>query len=150
MLDLGSTSLVISPEAAKVFRVPVVKRTIPGKASDVRGTKIITEGLSFRNHRTLDQNDHAFEVMKTSTEYDTLIPAWYLNQHKAQGITEEDLHFSLCLENCFGHGKIHSEYSITYDKRVAFRADAIHIEEVLFNNPDLLKKLPPQYHKWLL
>jgi hypothetical protein len=27
--------------------------------------------------------------------------------------------------------------------------DAIHIGAVLFNNPDLLKKLPSYYHKWL-
>jgi hypothetical protein len=95
ILDLVSTSFAISPEAAKVFRVPVVKRQIPARASDVGGTKIITEGLftiplglSFRNHRTVDENDHAFEVMKTLSEYDALIPAWYLNKHKAQGITE--------------------------------------------------------------
>jgi hypothetical protein len=45
MLDLGSTSFVISPEAAKAFRVPVVTRTIPARASDVGGKWIITEGL---------------------------------------------------------------------------------------------------------
>src|SRR5258705_4737921 len=59
MLDLGSTSFVISPQAAKAFKVPVVKRIIPAKASDVGGTTITTEGLftiplglSFGNHRT--------------------------------------------------------------------------------------------------
>jgi len=30
------------------------------------------------------------------------------------------------------------------------RPDVIHIGAVLFNNPDILQKLPPQYHKWLL
>jgi len=44
MLDLGSTSFVISPDAAKAYRIPVVKRTIPAKASDVGGTTIVTEG----------------------------------------------------------------------------------------------------------
>jgi len=59
MLDLGSGSFVISPEATKVFKIPVVERIIPTKASDVGGTRIITEGLftiplglSFGNHRT--------------------------------------------------------------------------------------------------
>jgi len=33
---------------------------------------------------------------------------------------------------------------------VALRPDAIHIEAVLFHNPDILRKLPSQYHKWLL
>jgi len=103
MLDLGSTSFVISPQAAKAYKIPVVKREIPAKASDVGGSRIVTEGLftiplglSFGNHRTLDNQDHAFEVMKTSSDYDTLIPAWYLNKHKAQGITEGKLHFPLC------------------------------------------------------
>jgi len=135
----------------------VVKRVIPARASDVGGTKITTEGLftvplrlSFSNHRTLDETDHAFKVIKTSSEYDALIPAWCLNKHKAQGITEGKLHFPLCPDTSFGYGKIHPEYSITYDKRVALRPDAIHIGAVLFDNPDVLTKLPPQYHKWLL
>jgi len=157
MLDLGSTSFVISPEATRAFQVPVVKRKIPAKASDVGGRKIITEalftiplGLSFGNHRTSHVKDHAFEVMKTSSEYDALIPAWYLNEHKAQGITEGRLHFPMCSGECFGHGKIHPEYAITYDKKIALRPDAMHIGSSLFNTPDVLKKLPPQYHKWLL
>jgi len=61
MLDLGSTSFALSPEAAKAFIIPLVKRKIPGRASDVGGRKIPTEGLftvplgiSFRNHRTFD------------------------------------------------------------------------------------------------
>jgi len=126
MLDLGSTSFVISPEAAKAFQVPVVEQVIPTRASDVGGTKIITEGpftiplgLSFGNHRTLDDKDDAFEVMKISSEYDALIPALYLNRYKAQGITEGRLHFPLCSDSCFGLEKIHPEYSITYDKQVA-------------------------------
>jgi hypothetical protein len=156
MMDLGSTSLVISPEAANGIRVPVVKREIPARESDVGGTTITTEGLftiplglSFENHRTSDM-DQAFEVIKTLSEYDALIPAWCLNNHKAQGITVGRLHFPMCPEKCFGHGKIHPEYSITYDKWVALRPDAIHIGAVLFNSPDLLQKLPVQYHKWLL
>jgi hypothetical protein len=45
MLDLGSTSLVISPEATKAFQIAVVKRKSPARVSDVGGTRIITEGL---------------------------------------------------------------------------------------------------------
>jgi len=37
MLDLGSTSFLISTEATEAFEILVVKRTIPGKASDVGG-----------------------------------------------------------------------------------------------------------------
>jgi hypothetical protein len=103
MLDLGSTSFVISPGATKAYKIPVIKREIPARASDVGGTRITTEGLftvplrqSFANHRTSDEKDHAFEVMQTSSEYDALIPAWYLNKHKAQGITEGRLHFPIC------------------------------------------------------
>lgn len=135
----------------------LVKRVIPARASDVGGTKIITQGLftiplglSFGNYRTLDETDHALEVMKTSSEYDALIPAWYLNKYKAQGITEGCIHCPLCSKKCFGHGQIHSEYSITYDKRVALRPDAIHIGVALLNNPGLLQKLPPQYNQRLL
>jgi hypothetical protein len=83
MLDLESTSFVISPEAAKAFRIPVVKRIVPARASEVGGTNIKTEGLftiplglSFGNHRTFDEKAHAFEVVKISSEYDALVPAW--------------------------------------------------------------------------
>jgi hypothetical protein len=117
MLDLECTSFVISPEATKAFQIPVVKRKIRARASDVGGIITPTAGLftiplrlSFGNHRTSDEKDHALEVIKTSSEYDALIPAWYLNKHKAQGITEGCLHFSMCSENCFGHGKIDPEY----------------------------------------
>ena len=57
MLDLGSTSIVISPEAAKTFKIPVVKRIKTVKSKDVTGREIETEGLfkislglSFGNH----------------------------------------------------------------------------------------------------
>ena len=100
MLDLGSTSFVMSPEAAKAFRVPVAKRKLATNALEVGGRKTTTEGLftiplalSFGNHRTLDDKVHAFEVMKISTGYDAQIPAWYLNKHKAEGITTRHLHF---------------------------------------------------------
>lgn len=125
----------------------MVKREIPAKTSDVGGSTNVTDGLSFGHDRTLEENDHAFEVMKTSSEYDSLIPAWYLNNHKAQGITEGRLHFALCSERCFGHGKIHLEYTITYSAKVALRPDAIHIGAVLFQNPDVLRKFPEHYHK---
>jgi len=87
MLDLGSTLFVISPEAAKAFNILVVKRTKMVKSEDVTGQEIETEGLfkipvglSIGNHRSHDENDHAFEVMKISQDYDCLIPAWYLEK----------------------------------------------------------------------
>jgi len=157
MLDLGSTSFVLSPEATKAFKIPVIKRKIPGKASDVGGRKIPTEGLftvpiglSFGNDRTFDKKDHAFEVMKTTGDYDALIPAWYLNQHQVSGITTGHLHFPSCGLECFGHGLLHPEYEITYDEKEALKPDAINIGAVVFNSPSLLEQLPKHYHKWLL
>lgn len=81
MLDLCSTSFIMSPEAAKAFQVTVVKRNLPMKASDVRGRPIETEALftipsalCFENHRSLNGKDHVFEVMKTTNHHDALIP----------------------------------------------------------------------------
>jgi len=82
MLDLGSTSFVISPGAAKSVSILVVKRIKPVRTKDVSGTEIPTEGLytlplgsSFGNHRSFNEEDHAFEVLRTSGNYDALIPA---------------------------------------------------------------------------
>jgi len=107
MLDLGSTSFVISPEAARAFLIPVVSRPKPAKAGDVSGSQLTTEGLftvplgvSFGNHRSFDDNDHAFEVIKTAADYDALIPAWYLEKHKARAITTSHLHFPHCPQTC--------------------------------------------------
>jgi len=81
MLDFESISFVISPEAAKVFRIPVVKRSKPVNSKDVTGRIMETEGrlmlplgLSFGNHRFFNKEDHAFKVMKTKGDYDALIP----------------------------------------------------------------------------
>jgi len=157
MLDLGSTSFVISPQAAKAFQVPVVKRLQPQRTSDVGGKKIKTEGLftvplglSFGNHRTFYVKDHAFEVMDTSSKYDALIPAWYLAKHKAEGTATGHLHFPYCDQSCFGHEKLRPDYEISYDKRVALRPDAINIGSIISRNPEIAKKLPEHYHKWLL
>ena len=157
ILDLGSTSFITSPEAAKAFQIPVVKRTIQQKkTSKVGGKKINTEGfntiplwISFGNHRTYDVEDHAFEFMKTSSKYDALIPAWYLKKHRAEG-TSTQLHFPHCDSSCFGHEKIRPDYEISYDRRVALRLDAINIGAIISKNPEIAKKLPKHYHKWLL
>jgi len=157
MLDLGSTSFVISPEATKAFKIPVIKRTKRVKSKDVTGREIKTEGLftiplglSFGNHRSYDEKDHAFEVIKTSEDYDCLIPAWYLEKHKARGTTSSHLHFPHCTGECYGHGKLHPEYSITYDKRVALNKDAVHIGALAQSSSSMLEKLPKCYHKYLL
>jgi len=157
MLDNGSTSFVISPEAAKAFSIPVVKRTRPVQTGDVSGNNMKTEnmftiplGLSFGNHRSYDEEDHAFEVMKTAADYDALIPAWYLQKHKARGTTTSHLHFPHCPIECYNHGKIHPEYSITYDKRIALNEKAIHIGAIVQSNPTIANKLPECYQKFLL
>jgi len=98
MLDLGSNSFVISPEAAKAFSIPVVKRPRPIISGDVLGTSLKTEnlftvplGILFGNHQSFNEEDHAFKVIKTSRDYDALIPAWYLENHKARGTTTSHL-----------------------------------------------------------
>jgi hypothetical protein len=45
MLDLGSTTFVISPEAAKAFSIPVIKRIKAVNGGDVSGSCLKTEGL---------------------------------------------------------------------------------------------------------
>jgi len=157
MLDNGSTSFVISPEAAKAFAIPVVKRQRPVQTGDASGNNMKTEnmftiplGLSFGNHRSYDEEDHAFEVIKTAADYDALIPAWYLQKHKARGTTTSHLHFPHCPTECYNHGKIHPEYSITYDKRIALNEKAIHIGAVVHSNPTIASKLPKCYQKFLL
>jgi hypothetical protein len=94
--------------------------------------------------------DHAFDVMKTSSDYDCLILAWYLEKHKTRGTTTSHLHFWHCGSQCDGHEKIHPEYSITYGKRVALNRDAIHIGFLVQNTPSILERLPKQYHEFLL
>jgi hypothetical protein len=82
MLDLGSTSFVISPNATKAFKIPMVKRTKKVRSNDVTGREIVTEGqytvvlgLSFGSHWSYDEQDHAFEAIETCSDYDCLIPA---------------------------------------------------------------------------
>jgi hypothetical protein len=87
--------------------------------------------------------------MKNSSKYEALIPAWYLKKHRAEGTTSQ-LHFPHCEDSCFGHDKIRPDYEISYDRRVALRADAINIGTIVNRNPEIAKKLPEHYHKWLL
>jgi hypothetical protein len=117
---------------------------------ETEGLFTIALGVSCGNHRSYDQEDHAFEVAKTSKEYDALIPAWYLEKHKARGTTTSHLHFPHCQRQCYNHGKIHPEYSITYDRRIALSDKAIHIGSVVMANPTKAQKLQVHYHKFLL
>jgi len=88
---------------------------------------IIRFGVSFGYHRSYDENYLAFEVVKPTGDYDALIPTWYSENHLARELTTSHLHFLHCGQQCDGHGKIHTEFFITYDKRVALKLDAIHI-----------------------
>jgi hypothetical protein len=157
ILDLGSTSFVISPEAAKAFSIPVIKRTLPVNSGDVSGNSLRTEnlvtiplGVSFGNYHSYDEEDHAFEVIKTAGDYDALIPASYLEKHKASGTTTSHLHFPECPQTCYNHGKLNTEYSITYDQRIALNDKAIHIGAIVMSNSSIADKLPSHYHKFLL
>jgi len=42
MLDFGSTSFIISPDAAKAFQIPEVKRSKKVESADVTGREIVT------------------------------------------------------------------------------------------------------------
>ena len=134
----------------------MVARPKPAKAGDVSGSQLKTEalftvplGVSFGNHRSFDENDHAFEVIKTAADYDALIPAWYLEKHNARGMTTSHLHFPHCQQDCYNHGKIHPDYSITYDKSIALNDAAIHIGAIVRGNPSIAHRLPVHYHKFL-
>jgi hypothetical protein len=123
MLDLESTSFVISPEAAKALPILVIIILNPIKLGDVTGNSLNTNGLFtvplglyFSNHQSYNNEDHAFEVLKTSQDYDALIQAWYCEKHKAPGTTTSNLDFPHCSAHCYNPGKIHPEYLITYDK----------------------------------
>jgi len=157
MLDLGSTSFVISPEAAKASSIPVVKRNKPVKSGDLARSVLETEelftillGVSFGIHGSYNEEDHAFEVIKSSQDYNALIPAWYLAKLKAQGSTTSHLQFPHCPSECYDHGTIHREYSITYDNKIALNYKAIHIGAIVMSNPSIPQKLPTWYHKFLL
>jgi hypothetical protein len=113
MLDLGSTSFLMSPEAAKDYSIPVIKRTNLIKARDVSGNSLKTEnlftiplGLSFSNDRTYIEEDHTFEVIKALGDYNALIPAWYLEKDKARGTMTSHLHFPHCQSEGYKQEKI--------------------------------------------
>lgn len=107
-------------------------------------------GLSIRNHRSYDENTHAFEVLLTSSEYDCLITAEYVEEYKPRGTMTSHLDCPHCDRKCYGHGKIHPEYSITHDGRVALNKDAIHSGSSLQQTPSMLDRLTKQYQKLLL
>jgi hypothetical protein len=102
ILHLGSTSFVISPNATKAFKIPVsITKRVQYK--DLTGREIVMDGLYmiplrlfFGNRHSCDPEYQAFEVMKTSDDYDCLMPAWYLEKHKARGTTTCHLHFPHC------------------------------------------------------
>jgi hypothetical protein len=144
MLGSGSTTSVISPDAVKAFSIPGVNCSKPVRKNDVSRGYIRTEGLlriplglSLRNHRCFNEEDHASEVLKTQGDYDALIPAWYLEKHKARGTMTSHLHFPHCPTNSYGHGKIHCEYSITSHKRVSLSDKGIHFGAVVMSKSSL-------------
>jgi hypothetical protein len=70
MVDLGRTSFFISPDTAKAFSIPVIKRTEAVKTAEVSRRNIATKrlfmvpvGVSFVNHHAYDEIDSAFEVI---------------------------------------------------------------------------------------
>ena len=121
-----------------------------GQEIETEGLFAIPVGLSFGNHHSYNESDHAFEVMKTSPHYDCLLPTWYLEKHKAPGTTTSHLHCPHGFNKCYGHGKLHPEYSNTYDKQVALNNDAIHIGAIAQSSPFMLERLPKCCHKYLL
>jgi len=120
------------------------------KESQLRNHRPQLWDFPSRNDRTLDIQDHAFEIMTTFSHFDALIPAWYLNQHQAQGITTGHLYFPNCSSRCLGHALLHPEYKITYDKRVALKPNMINIGGMIFNDTSILQNLPKYCHTWSL
>jgi len=88
--------------------------------------------------------------MKTSKDYDAVIPAWYLKKHQAQQIPRGHLYFPNCSLQCLGHSLLHPEYTISFDRKVALKPNTINIGAIIFDNPSVLDKLPKDYHEWQL
>jgi hypothetical protein len=107
-------------------------------------------GPSYWNHRSFNVKDRTVDVIKTSPYYNALIPAWYLEKHKASGTTTTHLHYPHCSRKCSRNGKLHLECSITQDKRVSTSNRAIHIGAVVVSHPSLMQKLPAHYHRFIL
>jgi len=157
MLDLGSISFVISPEATIAFFITVVTRAKPKRSKDVSESNLKTEELnavsfavSFGNHHSSEEKDHAFEVINTSKDYDAMILTWYVEKHKAAGTMTSHLHFTHCPSECLSYGKIHQEQSITYYKSISLSDKAIHVGARVMSNPTIAQKLPSQYPKCVL
>jgi hypothetical protein len=73
-----------------------------------------------------------------------------LEKHRAEGTTVGQLHFPHCEESCFRHNQIRPDYEITYHKSVALRLDTIIIGSITSRSPEIAKKLPEDYHQWML
>jgi hypothetical protein len=65
-------------------------------------------------------------------------------------MTTSHLHFPHCPTECYNHGKMHPEYSITYNRRIALNNQTIHIGAIVMRTPSIARKLPGCYHKFLL
>jgi hypothetical protein len=120
MVHLGSTAFHIWPEAAKSFSIAVISRLRPVDCWDGSVTNLKTEnlftvplGILFGNHQLYNNEDHPFELITTSGDYDALIPAWYFEKQNARKTTTSHLHFPHFQSACYNHGKIHPEYSVT-------------------------------------
>jgi len=94
MLDPGYTSFIISPEAATVFKVRVVKGTTKVMSGDISGQEIITEGIytkhrriTVANHRMYNLKDTSYRVIKTSPDYDDSMPAQFLEEQNPCVVT---------------------------------------------------------------
>jgi len=123
MLDLGSMSFIISTDATRAFSIRLGRRDKHLKPNDISRNNLKTEGLltlglavTCPNHWSHDKEDHAFQVIQTSGDYNASISAWYLEKHKAIGRTTSHLHFPHCPPACYGYGKIPPEYSIPYNR----------------------------------
>jgi hypothetical protein len=71
-----------------------------------------------------------------------------LEKNNARGMATSQLHFPPCPPECYGHWKIHPEYSISYDRSVGPNDKTIHIGARVISNPTIAKKLPTHYHEF--
>lgn len=60
------------------------------------------------------------------------------------------MNFPDCQPECYDHGKIPLEYSITYYKTIELGDQGIHIGAIVMSNHSIIQKLPAHHHKFLL
>jgi len=109
MLDLESTTFVISQNFTKAFH-------ITAGALVIRGWKIISVrihtlslALYRRNYWSHIMYCHLIDIITRSNDYTASLPGWYCNIFRATETATRHLHIPHCRNECFWHARIHWE-----------------------------------------